>query len=84
MRPDTSRWRARSSYDFLDRAPVDHLAWECLRRNHDYQHDYAELHRQDSLRQPLPDRMKDRWGLRFRGAATPVRLRPDGALVREC
>jgi hypothetical protein len=84
MRPDTSRWRAQSSYDFVDRAPVDHLAWECLRRNHDYQQDYAELHRQGSLEQPLPDRMKDRWGLRFRGPARPLRPRSGGALVGKC
>lgn len=73
MRPDTSRWRAQSSYDFVDRAPVDHLAWECLRRNHDYQHDYGELLRQGSLDQPLPDRMRDRWGLRFRGPTPTFR-----------
>lgn len=73
MRPDTSHWRVQSSYAFLDRAPVDHLAWECLRRNHDYQDNYGELHRQGSLDLPLPDQMRERWGLRFRCPASAFR-----------
>ena len=49
MRPDTSRWRVESAYRFMDEAGVDHLAWECLRRNGDYQQDYRELRRADRL-----------------------------------
>lgn len=74
MKPDTSRWRASSSYDFIDRAGVDDLAWECLRRNRDYQKDYARLRRGKALDLPVSEEMETRWGLRFRGAAAPVRL----------
>lgn len=73
MRPDTSRWRAQSSYEFIDRAPVDHLAWECLRRNHDYQKDYDEAERLGALDRPLHDQARDRWGLRFRRRPAPFR-----------
>lgn len=71
MRPDTSRWRTDSAYDFMDHAGVDHLAWECLRRNADYQKDYRDLRRNERLDRPLPEPMERRWGLRFRGSTTP-------------
>ena len=74
MGPDTSRWRASSSYDFMDRAGVDDLAWECLRRNRDYQMDYAGLRRGKALHLPLPEEMEHRWGLRFCGQAAPFRV----------
>ncbi|MGB3834246.1 MAG: DUF6499 domain-containing protein [Mesorhizobium sp.] len=74
MRPDTSRWRAESAYTFMDNAGVDHLAWECLRRNADYQRDYRGLRQADRLDNPLPDPMERRWGLRFPGPATPLGL----------
>ncbi|WP_407673930.1 transcriptional regulator domain-containing protein [Paracoccus methylovorus] len=73
MRPDTSRWRADSTYDAIDHAGVDHLAWECLRRNGDYQKDYAALRRAGDLGQPLPEPLERRWGLRFPGPAAPCR-----------
>lgn len=73
MRPDTSRWRADSAYDFMDHAGVDHLAWECLRRNREYQTDFRDLRRADCLDQPLPEPMERRWGLRFRCPSTPRR-----------
>lgn len=68
MRPDTSRWRAQSSYDFIDRAPVDHLAWECLRRNHDYQKVYDEAERQGDLNRPLHVRQGIAGGCDFAAA----------------
>ncbi|CAH1666879.1 transcriptional regulator domain-containing protein [Chelatococcus asaccharovorans] len=74
MRPDTSRWRADSAYEFMDDAGVDHLAWECLRRNGDYQRDYAALRNASRLDNPLPEPAERRWGLRFRRSATPLRL----------
>jgi hypothetical protein len=82
MRPDTSRWRASPSYDFMDLAGVDDLAWECLRRNRDYQQDYAGLRRDKSLDLPMPEEMERRWGLRFRGPAAPLRLRAARLLER--
>lgn len=37
MKPDTSRWRDQSQYEFYDALPVEGVAWECLRRNTAYQ-----------------------------------------------
>ena len=69
MGPDRSQWRTASAYAFLDGLDADGLAWECLRRNPDYQKDVA-----DSLTEQAPDErldaeVRDRWGLRFRGLA---------------
>lgn len=73
MRPDTSRWRTESTYDLIDHAGADQLAWECLRRNRGYQDDYAELRQSGGLLAPLPEAMEARWGLRFRGPAAVLR-----------
>ncbi|MBB3808739.1 transcriptional regulator domain-containing protein [Pseudochelatococcus contaminans] len=70
MRPDTSRWRADAIYDFIEQAGVDDLAWECLRRNKDYQQDYSSLKRLGRLESAIPSAMEARWGLRFRGKTT--------------
>ncbi|WP_371683202.1 transcriptional regulator domain-containing protein, partial [Salipiger sp. D13] len=43
MQPDRSNWRDQSAYDYLDDLAAPELGWECLRRNPEYQHDYAEL-----------------------------------------
>lgn len=73
MRPDTSHWRSDRAYDVIDHAGVDQLAWECLRRNTDYQQDYVNLRRSDDLNGPLPDALERRWGLRFCGTAPSFR-----------
>lgn len=72
MKPDTSHWRSDSAYDFMDHASVDDLAWECLRRNRDYQTDFRDLHRKNRLENPLPKKMERRWGLRFRSPTLPL------------
>jgi len=66
MTPDTSEWRDEAVYEFMDQAGVDDLAWECLRRNLDYQRDFARLLENARLDEPLSRAMSDRWGLRFR------------------
>jgi len=43
MKPNTSNWRDRTSYDYFDALPTEGLAWECLRRSADYQHLYDML-----------------------------------------
>lgn len=65
MTPDTTEWRLSTPYDYMDYADVDGLAWECLRRNLQYQRDYAQ-----STKGPLTvdnetEAMGSRWGLRF-------------------
>jgi hypothetical protein len=76
MTPDTSGWRDEAAYAFMDAAGVDDLAWECLRRNTDYQRDYVRLLEKASQNDPLPSAMRDRWGLRFRCPAKPLHRRP--------
>lgn len=29
MKPDTSRWREQSEYEFYDALPIEGAAWEC-------------------------------------------------------
>lgn len=65
MRPDTSDWRNDHSYGFLDELPIEGLAWECLRRHHPYQDQYASLVRARAETLPLPHEQQQRWGLRF-------------------
>ncbi|WP_152536167.1 transcriptional regulator domain-containing protein [Mesorhizobium loti] len=65
MRPDTSQWRSSSTYDYLDDLVAADLAWEWLRRNADYQRDYAESERPDAHRERLMNMVRMRWGLRF-------------------
>ncbi|RTL91037.1 hypothetical protein EJV44_20715 [Ancylobacter aquaticus] len=61
MSPNTSRWRSSSSYDYVDQLTAPDIGWEWLRRNEDYQRDYAEL-----FESPSPiERVGTRWGLRF-------------------
>ncbi|MER9586297.1 DUF6499 domain-containing protein [Mesorhizobium sp. M0276] len=65
MRPDTSQWRSSSTYDYLDDLVAADLAWEWLRRNANYQRDYAEVEDTDTDRQRLAHLVQTRWGLRF-------------------
>ncbi|WP_234889834.1 DUF6499 domain-containing protein (plasmid) [Agrobacterium vitis] len=60
MKPNISRWRSSETYDYLDALDSPDLAWEWLRRNTDYQNDYARAD-SPSLKQEL--RLK--WGLQF-------------------
>ncbi|WP_292117447.1 DUF6499 domain-containing protein [Mesorhizobium sp.] len=74
MKPDTSRWRDNSSYEFFDDLPIEGLAWECLRRSDSYQRHYLALVREGIERDPFPTKAQKRWGLRFRGPTRSVRI----------
>lgn len=65
MKPDTSRWRSSSTYDYMNDLIPSDLAWEWLRRNAAYQHDYAEIERRPHDRERLMNLARLRWGLRF-------------------
>ena len=65
MKPDTSRWRDQSQYDFYDALPVEGIAWECLRRNAAYQASFDDIVAQDAGEHPLSDDAQHHWGLRF-------------------
>lgn len=69
MRPDTSRWRMSSAYDFVDDLTAEGLAWEFLRRNADYQHDFAAYQATADDAEASAAAFRQRWGLRFPGAA---------------
>lgn len=84
MRPDTSNWRERLSYDFYDALSIEGLAWECLRRDEPYQLLYDSLVKVGSEAEPLPQDAERRWGLRFRSTAGTLRSRPAGTLVAQC
>lgn len=74
MKPDTSRWRDRHSYDFFDDLTVEGLAWECLRRDETYQLFYRNLVHSGMVEEPLSRAVEHRWGLRF--------CRQAGALIK--
>ena len=61
MQPGTSKWRVKEGYDYLERLPPEGLAWEFLRRNTDYQHDYT-LRKSERRSRDRAD-IANRWGL---------------------
>lgn len=80
MTLDTSRWRSSSTYDFVDGLVAPDLAWEWLRRNADYQRDYAESEHPAADTQRLTDLVRTRWGLRFPCPPNFQRHRNNGVL----
>lgn len=81
MKPDLSRWRDHSSYDFYNDLTPEGLAWECLRRNKLYQAYYRRLARDHATDRALPTMAETRWGLRFPGTTIPDSAIAAGALV---
>ncbi|WP_375142855.1 transcriptional regulator domain-containing protein [Pelagibacterium sp. 26DY04] len=75
MTLDTSRWRSSSTYDYVDGLVAADLAWEWLRRNADYQRDYAEIERGVVDPQRYRDLVRARWGLQFRSPSNAQRHR---------
>ncbi|WP_374575982.1 transcriptional regulator domain-containing protein [Phenylobacterium sp.] len=76
MRPDPSQWRTPDAYAYLDDLIASDLAWECLRRNADYQADF-----QASAHRGADAALSARWGLRFPGRSVPLSFRRGGVLV---
>lgn len=81
MTPDISRWRSTSTYDYLDDLVSPDLGWEWLRRNGDYQRDYAETRRPACDLRELTNRVRKRWGLQFRCPSIAQRDRNSRLLV---
>jgi hypothetical protein len=65
MSPDTSRWRSSSDYEYVDQLNAPDIGWEWLRRNDDYQRDYAEFSSASTDSLPQIEQVVKRWGLRF-------------------
>lgn len=61
MKPDTSQWRDPQAYAFVEAAAADVIAWEFLRRNSQYQQDFAAPSSAKAMRA-----LRKRWGLQFR------------------
>ena len=81
MKPDTSRWRDQSQYEFYDALPVEGVAWECLRRNAAYQASFGDIVTQDAVHLPLSDDGQRRRRWRFLAEPPTFRARPTGHLV---
>lgn len=69
MHPDTSRWRSSPTYDYVDGLRAPDLAWEWLRRNADYQRDYAQIGLRVEDQERLMKLVRQRWGLLFPGSS---------------
>ncbi|WP_456856526.1 transcriptional regulator domain-containing protein [Bradyrhizobium sp. USDA 4501] len=83
MRPDTSEWRDRKSYDYFDALHIEGLAWECLRRSAPYQQHYAALVLERLETTALPLETEQHWGLRFPRETELVRTLPRRLLVHQ-
>lgn len=83
MKPDTSQWRDRKSYDYFDALQTEGLAWECLRRSVPYQQHYAKLIIGNLEMAPLTLEAEQLWGLRFRRHSELVRVIARGFLVEQ-
>lgn len=75
MAPDPSQWRASTSYDYFDDLGISDLAWECLRRNVDYQRDYAKALKEMDDPEQATTSFRLRWGLQFPCPPKPQRHR---------
>ena len=77
MSLDPSHWRSASEYAYAETLSAPDLAWEWLRRNVDYQRDYACAHRNKDDPHELTRIVRQSWGLRF-----PGRTASDGLASR--
>lgn len=66
MTPDPSQWRVAANYDHVDELSASDLAWEWLRRNDEYDRDFAAIQKSQALARGL-ESFRLRWGLRFPG-----------------
>jgi hypothetical protein len=81
MPKDASDWEAASDYDYLDTLGPSDLAWEWLRRNEQYELDFASFDRAPPEPGGARDLIRERWGLRFPDTAVPAGARRYGVLA---
>lgn len=65
MTIDTSRWKSSPDYAYTEDLVAPDLAWEWLRRNDDYQHDYMQNQTRQAPPETLAERLRRQWGLEF-------------------
>ena len=75
MSLDPSHWRSASEYAYAETLSAPDLAWEWLRRNVDYQRDYARAERKKEDPHELTRIVRQSWGLRFPGRTASHCLR---------
>lgn len=75
MTIDTSQWRSSPAYEFVDELAAPDLAWEWLRRNRDYQQDYANAPMGAGDAGYWAKALRRRWGLTFPGRSKAERDR---------
>jgi hypothetical protein len=56
-------WRSPEAYQPVKEADITDFAWECLRRNPDYQADYQDV---ATTGPQVPPEFRRRWGVCFR------------------
>ncbi len=59
-------WRSPEAYVRAQNAEITGFAWECLRRNPDYRHDYQDTS-MAGRHLDVTAEFRRRWGLCFRG-----------------
>ncbi|MGR9281415.1 transcriptional regulator domain-containing protein [Rhizobium johnstonii] len=67
MMPEQGKWRISTAYDYLEELDAPDLAWEFLRRNPEYKHDFEQLSDIQSVDGVLAEALSQKWGLSFRG-----------------
>lgn len=70
--PEQGTWRISTAYDYVNELDAPDLAWEFLRRNPEYQKDYARLTAADTDDQVVRSEIADHWGLSFRHRSRPA------------
>jgi hypothetical protein len=63
--PPALDWRSATAYAYVDDLNPSELAWEFVRRNPDYQHDYEVATGDAAGQAEFPERVILRWGLPF-------------------
>ncbi|MHC1950667.1 hypothetical protein IF803_41005 [Bradyrhizobium sp. UFLA06-06] len=58
-------WRSESAYHEVKQAEAADIAWEWLRRDHEYQKDFRAL--LSSKQSSATDHFRRKWGLTFSG-----------------
>lgn len=65
--PEQGTWRISTAYDYVNELDPADLAWEFLRRNPEYQHDYKRLKGAGLDQDKTEAALSNKWGLSFRG-----------------
>ncbi len=80
MMPDASVWRSSARYDHVEKLTASGLAWEWLRRNEAYDHDFEAYAAPGADRAALTEDIRRRWRLRFPGGSS-CRIRSCASLL---